>query len=101
METPSSFSYAVVSKFGKIGIYDGNLDLLCTYQVIFARTDVVKLIKPRHRKTAWVNDAIFVPNLCLLIISTSTRSLMFYDAASLKHKTLCLIEGIPYAIQVR
>lgn len=101
METNTSFGYAVVSRYGKVGLYDGNMKLLIKYDVVFSRTDVLNFIRTRHRKTTWVTDAIFVPNSCLLIVSTSARSLMFYDASSLKHKPLLLIEGIPHTIQVR
>lgn len=100
METPSSFGYAIISKYGKMGIYNGDLKLLMKYDIIFIRNDELKIGKPRHRRSTWITDGIFIPNICLIVISTSARTLICYDASSLMHKPLWLIEGIGDTIQV-
>lgn len=100
LESNTWFCYAIISKYGKVGLYTGNFELLTTYNVVFTRTDTDANGKYRPRKSVWVTDAVFLPNVQILVVSTAARSISFYDASGQKHMPLWLIEGIPNTVEV-
>ncbi|KAF5305106.1 hypothetical protein FQA39_LY09368 [Lamprigera yunnana] len=99
IETEKYFCYAIVSKYGHVGLYDGKMNFLTSYQMVMTREDLVRKEDERRRRNRWVMDAIFVKDILMLIITTSTRSIAFYDASGLTHVPMWLILGVPSIIQ--
>lgn len=57
------FCYIVISKHGKIGIYDGKINLLVEYDVFFIRTGVIKRVRD-----VWITAAIYLSVSIQLIL---------------------------------
>ncbi|XP_073960794.1 uncharacterized protein [Choristoneura fumiferana] len=91
IETRDSFCYAVVTKGGRVGLYDGHLKLLHSYEVFFDRTGVHKRVK-----NCWITDAVYMSEIQSLVLSASDRSLTLYDAATLAHVLSYCITGLPH-----
>ncbi|CAH1101489.1 unnamed protein product, partial [Psylliodes chrysocephalus] len=99
IETEKYFCYAAVSQYGRIGIYDGNLNFMTSYHVIMTHKDLERTDDERRRRNRWITDAIFCVDIQMLIVSNSTRSIAIYDASGLKHEPLWLIIGSPEIIE--
>ncbi|XP_057670568.1 WD repeat-containing protein on Y chromosome-like [Diorhabda carinulata] len=94
IETEKYFCYAVVSKYGRVTIYDGDLNFLTHYHVLMTREDLEKSDEERRRKNRWVTDAIFCLDIQMFFIANSTRSISIYEASGLKHVPYWLIIGV-------
>nr|CAD7445750.1 unnamed protein product [Timema bartmani] len=68
IETETSFCYAIISKFGRTGVYDGHLQLLETYQILLREGE-------GRVKSTWVTDAVHLPDAGALAVVCSDRSL--------------------------
>ncbi|KAF5271292.1 hypothetical protein FQR65_LT05307 [Abscondita terminalis] len=67
---------------------------------ILSNTDTYnKKEDERRRRNRWVTDAIFVKDVLMMFIATSTRSVTIYDASGLTHVPLWLILGIPNIVE--
>ncbi|CAH4029665.1 unnamed protein product [Pieris brassicae] len=66
VETEDSFSYVVVSRGGRVGIYSGDLTLLKSYE-----------------------------DVCCMAVSASDRSLTVYDVSGPAHAPLYCVTGMP------
>lgn len=66
---------------------------------MFTRSDDL-YTQSKRKKTTWVTDAIFIPTICIFVVTNSGRSLLFYDAAKQNHIPLWIVEGIPNPIYV-
>nr|CAD7417175.1 unnamed protein product [Timema poppensis] len=87
IETETSFCYAIISKFGRTGVYDGHLQLLETYQILLREGE-------GRVKSTWVSDAVHLPDAGALAVVCSDRSLRVYDCSGLSHAPLCHVMGI-------
>ncbi|XP_056632454.1 uncharacterized protein LOC130442378 [Diorhabda sublineata] len=94
IETEKYFCYAVVSKYGRVTIYDGDLNFLTHYHVLMTREDLDRSDEERRRKNRWVTDAIFCLDIQMFFIANSTRSISIYEASGLKHVPYWLIIGV-------
>lgn len=100
LETDKYFCYAIVSKHGRVGVYDGHLNFLTSYQVIMSREDVNRSEEDRRRRNRWVTDALFCPDALFLVITNTARSIMIYEASGLKHVPLYLLLSTPEIVEV-
>ncbi|XP_048003169.1 uncharacterized protein LOC125239578 [Leguminivora glycinivorella] len=91
IETSSSFCYAAVSRGGRVGLYDGRLKLLHSYEVFYDRTGVRKRVK-----NCWITDAIYMSDSLSFLLAASDRSLAVYDASTLAHALRYCITGLPH-----
>lgn len=101
IESDKYFAYVMITKHGKIGLYDGNLNFLTCYHVLMSREDITRSERERRRKNRWVTDAIFCHDIQMFFISNSTGSLAIYEASGIKHVPYWLILGTPEIVQVR
>lgn len=101
IETELNFCYAIISKHGHVGLYDGNMNFLTSYHVIMTREDILVEDAKRRRRHRWITDALFCKEFLVLLITNSARSIIVYDASGLQHTPLWLILSLPNAIQVR
>ncbi|XP_069681349.1 cilia- and flagella-associated protein 337-like [Periplaneta americana] len=106
IETATTFCYAVVSKFGRVGVYDGSLQLLDSYVISLSEGDIRERIgdadggERRRRVTSlWLTDAVHVPDANALLLACSDRSLHLYDCAGLTHAPLCHVKGMRHVPQ--
>lgn len=106
IETPKTFSYALVTKFGRVGVYDGRLQLLDSYVIALSEGGVrerigdTNAVERRRRVTSiWLTDAIHVPDASVLLLACSDRSLHIYDASILIHAPLFVIKGMRHVPQ--
>lgn len=106
IETEMTFCYAVVTKFGRVGVYDGRLQLLDSYVIALNEGDIrerigdVDRIDRRRRVTSiWLTDAVHIPDANVLLLACSDRSLHLYDSSSLIHAPLCLVKGMRHVPQ--
>ncbi|XP_044265494.1 WD repeat-containing protein on Y chromosome-like [Tribolium madens] len=99
IETEKYFCYAVISKHGRIGLYDGNINFLTTYQLIMTREDIYRKEEDRRRRNRWVTDAIFCADVLMFIVTNTARSVVIYEASGLKHVPLYLILSTPNIVQ--
>ncbi|KAB0803585.1 hypothetical protein PPYR_00555 [Photinus pyralis] len=99
IETEKYFCYAIISKYGHVGLYDGNMNFQTSYHMIMAREDIDRKEKERRRRNRWVTDALFLKDALLLLIASSARSVTIYDASGLTHVALWLILGLPNIVQ--
>ncbi|XP_062532742.1 uncharacterized protein LOC105842604 [Bombyx mori] len=90
VETESTFCYVAVSKGGRVGVYDGALGLLHSYEMFYQRTGHRGRVKNR-----WVTDALYLTDVQYIMIAASDRSLTMYDASTLSHTALYCITGLP------
>lgn len=95
------FCYTIISKHGRVGIYDGHLNFLTSYQAIMTREDINRTEIERRRRNRWVTDAIFCPDVLVLIITNTARSIMIYEASGLKHVPLYLLLSTPNIVEVK
>lgn len=100
IETEKYFCYAIISKYGRVGIYNGYMDFLTSYHVIMTREDQFRNDNERRRRNRWITDAIFLSDVNMLVVTNSTRSLTIYDTSGLKHIPVWLIIGMPNVITV-
>ncbi|XP_063367115.1 uncharacterized protein LOC134655607 [Cydia amplana] len=91
IETNTSFCYAAVSRGGRVGLYDGRLKLLHSYEVFYDRTGVRKRVK-----NCWITDAIYMSDSLSFLLAASDRSLAVYDASTLAHALRYCITGLPH-----
>ncbi|XP_063635533.1 uncharacterized protein LOC134806171 [Cydia splendana] len=91
IETSVSFCYAAVSRGGRVGLYDGRLKLLHSYEVFYDRTGVRKRVK-----NCWITDAIYMSDSLSFLLAASDRSLAVYDASTLAHALRYCITGLPH-----
>ncbi|XP_063539933.1 uncharacterized protein LOC134748984 [Cydia strobilella] len=91
IETNESFCYAAVSRGGRVGLYDGRLKLLQSYEVFYDRTGVRKRVK-----NCWITDAIYMSDSLSFLLAASDRSLAVYDASTLAHALRYCITGLPH-----
>lgn len=101
IETENHFCYAIISKHGHVGLYDGNMEFLTSYHAIMTREDIFVKDVERRRRNRWITNATFCKDTLMLIITNSARSIIVYDASGLKHAPLWLILSVPNAIQVK
>ncbi|XP_039277938.1 uncharacterized protein LOC111050680 isoform X1 [Nilaparvata lugens] len=95
LDTDTSFCYVAVSKYGQVGVYDGEINLLESYRVFLGSQT-----EETSRSTCtWVNDAIALPDATAILLAVSDRSLHFLTAAGLAHTPMFLISGIPNSPQ--
>jgi hypothetical protein len=106
IETETTFCYAVVTKFGRVGVYDGRLQLLDSYVIalneggIRERIGDAGSIDRRRRFTSiWLTDAVHIPDANVLLLACSDRSLHVYDSSSLIHTPLSLVRGMRHVPQ--
>jgi hypothetical protein len=106
IETRTTFCYAVVTKFGRIGVYDSRLQLLDSYVIALGEGDVRERIgdadgvyRRRRMTSIWLTDAVHLPVANVLLLACSDRSLHVYDSSSLIHAPLCLIKGMKHVPQ--
>lgn len=106
IETQTTFCYAVVSKFGRVGVYDGRLQLLDSYVIALGEGDVHERIgdadgvdRRRRVTSIWLTDAVHLPEANVLLLACSDRSLHVYDSSSLIHAPLCFIKGMKHVPQ--
>ncbi|XP_050538548.1 uncharacterized protein LOC126903982 [Daktulosphaira vitifoliae] len=94
IETEESFCYTIISKFGKIGIYDGRLNLLREYalQLFQFSDDSVKT--SRRRRNTWINDAIYMSDAQFIALITSDGAIHFIDTVCLIHVPTFIITGL-------
>ncbi|XP_045484986.1 uncharacterized protein LOC110992736 [Pieris rapae] len=90
VETEESFSYVVVSRGGRVGIYSGDLTLLKSYEVFYHRRGVRSRVK-----NCWITDAVFMSDVCCMTVSASDRSLTVYDVSGPAHAPLYCVTGMP------
>lgn len=100
IESEKYFCYAVISKYGRVGIYDGNMNFLTSYHVLMTREDLHRTEEEKRRRNRWITDAAYLADISMFIVVNSTRSLTIYDASSLKHVALWLLIGFPNLITV-
>ncbi|KAK3911072.1 WD repeat-containing protein on Y chromosome [Frankliniella fusca] len=105
LRTASTFCYAVISRLGRVGVYDSSLSLLDSYTLEMGFTHPHAKIgigregdlrEPRQR-TVWVNDAVFLPDAQMLVVASSDRSLAMLDASRLLHCRRCEVRSLPAA----
>ncbi|KAJ8930203.1 hypothetical protein NQ314_017021 [Rhamnusium bicolor] len=72
------------TKYGRIGLYDGNLNFLTSYHVIMTREDITRSEDERRRRNRWVTDAIFCEDVLMFIVTNTARSIMIYEASVYK-----------------
>lgn len=77
------------------------MNFLISYHVIMTKDDITRTDRERRRRNRWITDAIYLPDIFMLFIINSTRSITIYDASGLKHVPLWLIIGYPNIICVR
>ncbi|KYB26741.1 WD repeat-containing protein on Y chromosome -like protein [Tribolium castaneum] len=99
IETEKYFCYAMISKHGRVGLYDGNLNFLTTYQLIMTREDIHRKEEDRRRRNRWVTDAIFCADVLMFIATNTARSVVIYEASGLKHVPLYLVLSTPNIVQ--
>ena len=106
IETPTTFCYALVTKFGRVGVYDGRLQLLDSYVIALSEGGVrerigdTNAVERRRRVTSiWLTDAIHVPDASVLLLACSDRSLHIYDASILIHAPLFVVKGMRHVPQ--
>ncbi|GJQ66563.1 hypothetical protein Trydic_g4544 [Trypoxylus dichotomus] len=95
LETEQYFCYAIISKHGCIGLYDGNINFLTSYTALMTREDIDRTDEERRRKVRWITDAIFIAEVLMFVITNNARSIVIYDASNLHHIPVWLILGIP------
>lgn len=100
IETETFFCYAIISKYGHVGLYDGNLNFLTSYHAIMTREDITRKNQDRRRRNRWITDAVFCVDALMFLITNTTRSIMIYDASGLKHMPLWLVMGFPNVVNV-
>ncbi|KAL0278187.1 UNVERIFIED_CONTAM: hypothetical protein PYX00_000083 [Menopon gallinae] len=101
LETKSAFCYAVVSRLGRVGVYDGEFNLHDSYKLALKPNEETKRSfrggseeKQRRSQTTWVADVVYVSDSNCLLYASSDRSLHMYDAKCLIHIPLCRIIGL-------
>ncbi|XP_074042529.1 cilia- and flagella-associated protein 337 [Leptinotarsa decemlineata] len=99
IETERYFCYAIISKHGRIGLYDGNLNFLTSYQAIMTREDISRSEDERRRRNRWISDAIFCVDVQMMIVTNSARTIMIYEASGLNHIPFWLIISTPEIIE--
>jgi hypothetical protein len=104
--THTTFCYALVTKFGRVGVYDGSLQLLDSYVVALSEGGIrerigdTNVVERRRRVTSiWLTDAIHVPDAKVLLLASSDRSLHIYDASILIHAPLFVVKGMRHVPQ--
>ena len=100
IETEKYFCYAMISKHGRIGLYDGNLNFLTSYHVIMTREDITRSEDERRRRNRWVTDAIFCEDVLMFIVTNTARSIMIYEASGLRHVPYWLVLSTPNIVEV-
>lgn len=100
IETNKYFCYAIISKYGRVGVYDGNMNFLTSYHALFGREDIYRSDKERRRRNRWITDACFIAEFCVFIVANSARSIVIYDASGLNHVPMWLILGLPNIVMV-
>lgn len=101
IEADKYFCYAITTKHGRIGLYDGNLNFLTCYHVLMTHEDITRNEDERRRTNRWVTDALYCQDLQMFIITNSARTIAIYEASGLKHVPFWLIIGLPQIAQVR
>jgi hypothetical protein len=106
IETETTFCYAVVTKFGRVGVYDGHLQLLDSYVIALGEGDICERVgdmdgvdRRRRVKTIWLTDAVHLPDANALLLVCSDRSLHIYDCSCLIHAPLYLVRGMRHVPQ--
>lgn len=106
IETQKTFCYALITKFGRVGVYDGRLQILDSYVIALSEGGVrerigdTNAVERRRRVTSiWLTDAIHVPDASVLLLACSDRSLHIYDASILIHAPLFVIKGMRHVPQ--
>lgn len=89
LKTATTFCYAVVCKYGRVGVYNAGLELLESYVVPLGAG-----VRRRVTNT-WLTDAVHVSDANAMLLSASDRSLHVYDTSSLVHAPLCHVSGMP------
>lgn len=90
----------MISKHGRVGLYDGNLNFLTTYQIIMTREDIYRKEEERRKRNRWVTDAVFCVDVLMFIVTNSVRSIVIYEASGLKHVPFWLILSTPNIAEV-
>lgn len=99
IETEKYFCYAVLSKFGRVGLYDGNFNFLTSYYATMAREDLGRRESEKRRRNRWITDAVFFPDAAAaLVVASSARTATVYDTSGLNHVPLFLVLGLPDAV---
>nr|XP_018906219.1 PREDICTED: uncharacterized protein LOC109036455 [Bemisia tabaci] len=93
VETELSFCYIIICKYGRVGIYNKNLQLLDSYSVALAKEGNEEVQKISI--SCWVTDAIYLPDAVVLLIAGSNRSLHLFDISGLIHVPIVTISGMP------
>lgn len=95
IETEEFFCYAVVSRLGHVGVYDGRLNLLRSYVLPLSRCPddptTVARTTVRQRRNVWINDATYMPDAQFVTVAASDGSVHFVDTVCLVHvPTFCI-----------
>lgn len=101
IETNNYFCYAVISKHGHVGVYDGNMNFLISYYAIMTKDDILRNERDRRRRNRWITDALFCNDAQCLLIANTTRSIAIYEASGMKHNLLWLVLSLPNVPLVR
>ena len=108
IETSTSFCYAVVSRYGRVGVYDSRLQLMDSYVIALSDGDVRERIgdaqggggeRRRRIVSIWLTDAVHIPDANALLLVCSDRSLHLYDCSSLVNVPLCHIKSMKHVPQ--
>lgn len=91
----------MISKHGRVGVYDGNLNFLTSYHAIITREDISRKEEERRRRNRWITDAIYTVDNNYLMITNSARTLIIYDASRLNHVPVFLIISTPNIVEVQ
>ncbi|XP_075215263.1 cilia- and flagella-associated protein 337-like [Lycorma delicatula] len=95
LDTEISFCYVAVSKYGLVGVYDGQLNLLESYKVHLG----AQMHESIRSTSTWINDAVSLPDATAILVAASDRSLHFLTATGLVHTPMFLISGLPNSPQ--
>lgn len=98
IETEKYFCYVVLSKFGRVGLYDGKFNFLTSYYVTMAREDLARKESEKRRRNRWITDAVFLTDSLAFVVTSSARTVTVYDASGLNHVALFLVLGLPNVI---
>jgi len=82
--TSTTYVYIVVSKFGKVGIYDDKFRLQRRYEVDID-TDPDADLDVAASDPGWITDGLWMDNSKHAVYVTSLRTVHFYDASASVH----------------
>lgn len=100
IETENYFCYAIISKQGHVGLYDGNTNFLTSYHAVMTIDDLQRNDEERKRRNKWITDAVFCRDALTLLIANNARNFAVYEASGMKHILLWVVLSLPNVVQV-